>query len=145
MLKLMRGRPTLQGPKQLAVAVSTSWYAGETRIEVVASLNQALARWDLAPERSTLGAVRVLIDSVRSVASKLGNGGHLSVGIGDTIREDDTREVNVLDMGSWAESALLVLIVDDGGDVRSIRSTVTLSRQMERRARVFRVMVQEEL
>ena len=80
---------TLQWTEQLAVAVSLSGDASEPRVEIVASLNETLARRDLAAERGALRAFGVVVHGVWAVAREIRNRRHLGLGFRDTIGEDD--------------------------------------------------------
>lgn len=128
----MRQELTLERAKQLAVTVCLGRDARESGVEVVARLDEALACRNLTPQRRALRALRVIIDSVRTVACELRNTRHLGIGIGDAICEDDGREVDLLDLRHGPQRDFLVVLVDDRSDVRGVRPAVALGSKMER-------------
>ena len=80
---------TLNRTDELRPAVELSRNAGKARVKSVASLNEALASRDLGPQRQTLGTLRIVVHSVRSITGPVRDGSHLLVRIRDSVCEDD--------------------------------------------------------
>lgn len=142
---------TLNGSVELAVAVECGWDTCEPVVVVVARLDETLTRRDLAPKCLAFWSIRVRVDRVRAVASKIRNRRILDVRVRDPISNHHGCQVDlhqvlglVLVLGKL-ELELLVLVVDHRREVRCVRPAVALRRDVEGRARVLGVPHEEEL
>ncbi len=125
----MNVKHTLQGTHELTPAIEGGRHASEPRIIVVATVDQPLARRDFSPQRLTLCFFGPVEDRIWSIASKIRYRAELSIGLCETIRQNDRVEVDALDTWGRRESLagkLVILLVDDRSDVRCINATVAL-------------------
>ena len=136
---------TLDRAKELRPTVELSRDAGPARVKIVATLNEALACRDLRPEGLTLGALWVVIHGVRAITGPIRDGSHLFVRIRDAVSEDDRSEVDLDQTGNGRQGEFLVLLVEDGGGVRSVRSSITFRSHMEGGLGVFWETREEQL
>jgi len=121
----------LDRAKELGPTVELSRDAGPARVKVVASLNEPLAGRDLRPESLTLGTLWVVVHGIRAITGPIRDGSHLFVRIRDAVSEDDRSEVNLDQTGNGGQGEFLVLLVEDGGSVRSVRPSITFRGHME--------------
>lgn len=142
---------TLNRPVELAVAIKCGWNTCEPRVEVVARLDETLARRDLAPQRLALWSIRVSVNRVWAVARKLRNRRILDVRVRDPVANHHGCQVDlhqvlglVLVLGKL-ELELLVLVVDNRREVRRVRPAVALRGDVEGRFSVLGVPHEEEL
>ena len=111
---------------------------------IIARLDKPLARRDFRPERRTLGTLRVIIDRVWAATGIIRDRSHLDVWIGEAIRKDNRCEIDPRQLWDRRKSEFLVLVVDDGSDVRRIRATIAFRGKMERQIGVLREAGDEE-
>lgn len=84
---------------ELAVAVQKRRHAGQARVEVIAALEQSLARGHLRAQRLAFRALGVVVDGVRALARPVGDARILHVRVREPIAEHDRCEVDVHDPG----------------------------------------------
>lgn len=135
---------THEGSEELRIAVGRGRHTGKLGVEVVAGLNQSLARRNLGPQSSALRTVGVIIDWVWSIANIVGNRAHLDIWIRQSVRKDDRREVDMFELRVGGGLELLVGLEDDVRKIRGISSAVALRSNVEWCLGVLWVSVQEE-
>jgi hypothetical protein len=135
---------TNQWSIELGIAVNIGGGTGESRIKRVAGLDEALASRDLASQRSAFRALRIVIDGEWPFAGIVWDGCHLNVRIRGSICKDNRCKVDMLNSRCGCYCELLVCLVYDLGDIRSICPTITFRSQVERLGRVLRKAIIEE-
>jgi len=143
MLRIKRMH-THEGSEELRIAVGCGRYTGKLGVEVVAGLDQPLARRDLGPQSSALRTVGVAIDWVWSIANVVGNRAHLGIRIRQSVRKDNGCKVDMFELGVWGGLELLVGLENDVGKIRGVSSAVALRSNVEWCLGVLWVSVQEE-
>ena len=140
-----QGLRTLDRTDELRPAVELSGNAGQAGVEPVTGLDKSLAGRDLGPQSLALGTVRIVIHSIRSLTRPIWDGGHLLVRIRNPVCEDDRGKVDLFQTGDGGKGKLLVLPVEGGGGVGSVRSPVAFRSHMERSLGVFWETRKEQL
>lgn len=135
---------THEWSEELRITVGHGGHTGKLGVEVVAGLDQPLARRDLGPQSSALRTVGVIIDWVRSIANVVGNRAHLGIRIRQSVRKDNGREVDVFELRVGRDLKLLVGLEDDVRKIRGISSAIALRSNVEWCLGVLWVSVQEE-
>jgi len=135
---------THERSEELRIAIGCGGHTGKLGVEVVAGLDQPLARRDLGPQSSALRTVGVVIDWVWSIASVVGNRAKLGIRIRQSVRKDNGCEVDVFELWVGGDLELLVGFENDVRKIRGVSSTVALRSNMEWCLRVSWVSVQEK-
>ena len=135
----MAGRLTGEhGHENAAPAVLCRGVARQPGGEVVARLNQIRADRALLLQKRAFCSCRVERRVRRPPASIVRDRSELGKRLGEAVDDDDRGEVDLRHPG------LLVLAVDNAGDVRRVVSTPALRGEMEGRLRVFGELGDEE-
>lgn len=143
MLKIKRMH-THEGSEELRIAVGCGGNTGKLGVEVVASLDQPLARRDLGPQSSALRTIGIVIDWVWSIANVVGNRAHLGIWIRQSVCKDNGCEVDVFELWVRGDLQLLVGLEDDVRKIGGVSSAIALRSNVEWCLGVLWVSVQEE-
>ncbi len=138
---------THEGTENLRVAVEDSGNTSQFGRKLVAGVDEPLASWNLRAQVGTLKTIGVTVNGEWTITDIICHGAKLHVWIRETIGEDNGGQVDLLDLGlgCGSQGKVLVGLVHDVGNVRRVRSSITLRGNMERKFGVFWEAVQEEL
>lgn len=143
-----KGIHTHDGAHELAVAVKQCGRAGEFGVEVVAALDEPLARRHLRAQRLALRALWVAEHRELALARRVGHARHLRIRVRDAVADDDRREVDVEEPRRECVRALLeveVLVMHDARNARRVHTAEALGGDVEGQPCVLREAREEEL
>jgi len=119
---------TLDRAIKLLIAVHGSRNTGQPGGEVAASLDEPLTCWHFAPQRGALWTVGIVVNGIWSLTKVFWDTSHLDIIVRHTIRKDDGREVNLLQLWGRCKLEFLVFVVDDISDIGCISSANVINK-----------------